>query len=133
MAFNEQEKKNIVERDAYPTPNPMFPTFQGYSSKSKVTLADADICKSMLSTPDLWLCKPTPYAYEIGLPINKDTDDIENGSYGCCVYWLRTSGESNKFACCVYGDFTCNDHVFYAGDHVEVLGHGIRPVITMYL
>ncbi len=107
-AFNEQERKCIMQKTG-----------------DNIFLLSVDEARSLFANEDERRAEPTKYAVKNGVW----TSDFDNG---CCLWWLRSRGDSAKHAACVDtdGDIDCRRIPVFRVYHDSI---AVRPVFKIAL
>ncbi len=96
-AFNDEEKKMIPEVTVPADKNPVYIRVDaGNATTDRVFLLSIKEMKKYF--PNDRVCVPTPYAIANGV----DNHPYESDFRGCCHWWLRSPGESQRSAAAVF-------------------------------
>ena len=97
-AFTATEQKKIAVTKLANDNNAKYGTFGGNSTEDKVFCLSIAEAGSLFEDDDSRICVPTPYALSKGCW--KSSDNVIDGR-GCCFWWLRSPGCSQRSAASV--------------------------------
>ena len=108
-AFSETEKTKVLTVSVSADSNTKYKTDTGNSTQDKVFLLSIAEVDKYFTSSLARRCQPTTYASKKGVYLNS--------SIGCCIWWLRSPGESSSKASGVftYGDINLTG--YYVNDH----------------
>lgn len=116
-AFNEDERKIIVEGELVNEDNVEYGTNGGKNTLDQIFLLSTDEVKKYLTEEALRMCLPSEYAFS-------SCEVSINGKNGNCYWWLRSPGKNPTTAMCIgaHGEFIDNNST--ANRH-----NAVRPAI----
>lgn len=115
-AFTEDEQTIIRNTTVRAQQNPRYGTSSGHDTNDKVFLLSIQEAKEYFSTRGSLICQGTAYCYAQGAHKNDD---------GTCWWWLRSPGQSDKYAAYVRNLGSINQE----GHTVAGINDAVRPAL----
>ena len=120
-AFTGQEKQRILTTTVKAEDNPKYGTDAGNNTRDKVFLLSVSEAETLFASEDDRMCLTTMHVAVTEWP------DLEKDPR--CWWWLRTPGNTNRYAVIVSYDGSFN----YSGSYIDNSANFVRPAVWITL
>lgn len=113
--FSDSEKKKIIKTIVTADDNEKFEISGGNDTEDKIFLLSIKEVEQYLTTESSRECIPTEYAKTVS-DLFSDNNDDGKDDYECCAWWLRTVGDYNNYASCIWPEDAEGGHYHEIAD-----------------
>lgn len=113
--FSDSEKKKIIKTIVTADDNEKFEIRGGNDTEDKIFLLSIKEVEQYLTTESSRECIPTEYAKTVS-DLFFDNNDDGKDDYECCAWWLRTVGDYNNYASCIWPEDAEGGHYHEIAD-----------------